>query len=479
MVSPPNSAATDTDVAATEVPHRPTKGDIINRLIRQHRLERYLEYNKFDGATYYGEIVCAHKERAYQPERSYLDAGNLRRLLDVAKDAEIDAILPLDRLLERYQGERFDLIFFDPVHVRPDVDQALQLLPRLLRPGGFLVVHDCNPGLFSQTTLQRKPDAWVGETYKAFAVFRAHNRERAITVDEDFGVGLVWNIDLNLDYAIDHDIDYFHFAERREDYIGLIGYDEFLARTAEGDAARLFAQPPPTSAVHLLPRRPGGDSGATVTLPGPAALSPQAASGARWASSQLFWRGAGADFAERESCELPICFDGRRQLLSFVLSDLGSGGVAGLRFDFADCCGLARLDSMHLTDSQHRTLWTWDGRHDVLQATRNLRFVSDAASPGELLMLATSSDPSFELALPSDTWAAVRAGARWVVQLTPLPDFMHAVVVAMDARHAALQARLDAVTSRVDALQAELAAAREALSPAAAAPAAATPSCAR
>lgn len=440
---------------ATTAP--PTKGDIINRLIRQHGLKRYLEYNKFDGATYYNDIVCEHKEIAYLPERSYLDAGNLRRLLDVAKDAALDSILPLDRLLEKYRDSRFDIIFFDPVHERPDVDHALQVLPCLLNPGGFLVVHDCNPGLFSQTTLQRKPDSWVGETYKAFTVFRAHNRERTITVAEDFGVGLIWNVDLDLDYDIDFDIDYFVFADHRRDYIGLISYDEFLARTANGDAVKLFEQAPPEVAVQLLPLTPGTPTKRSQTPQDPTAG--RVPSTARRASSQLFWRRVGAQYVERTSCEWPISFDGKRQHLQFLLSDLELP-LERLRFDFADSLGIARLDSMVLKNSQAEAQWRWNGRHELFENVVNMVFLETAAPSPEVFMMSRTSDPHFELILPADVLTRMRSGWAMEVEMTPLPDFVNSVFSELAAcrsalqsqaqREAAMQARLAALEARLD-----------------------------
>lgn len=418
---------------------RPTKGDVINRLIRQYGLKRYLEYNKFDGATYYEQISCEHKEIAYLPERSYLDAGNLRRLLDVAQHARTEDILPLDQLFERYRDQRFDIIFFDPVHQRPDVDHALQLLPRLLKPGGFLVVHDCNPGLYSQTTLQRKPDSWVGETYKAFAVFRAHNRARTITIDEDFGVGLIWNVELDLDYTIDFDVDYFRFADHREEYIGLIAYEEFLARTAEGGAARLFEQPPPVVAMHLLPKLIADEGDGPPPPWDPAA--PQPYNGARWANSQLFWRSGGGDFSERKSAERPLCFDGRTQLLYFVLADL-SGTLEGLRFDFADSRGLVRLDGIRLKNAQGVLKWRWDGSRGPLQDAGNLMFIEVPAPASGLFMLATSADPRVMLVLPAEVSAAVRPGWLLEVELTPLPDYLQGVFAEL-ASLRQLSARID------------------------------------
>jgi SAM-dependent methyltransferase len=427
----------------------PNKSDVINRLIRQFGLKRYLEYNKFDGSTYYDAIVCEHKERAYIPERAALDGGNLKRLLEAAKHAEVDAILSLDQLMARCGDARFDIIFFDPVHVRPEVDHALQTLPRLLNPGGFLVVHDCNPGHFSQTTVQRKPAAWVGETYKAFSVFRAHNRAQAITVDEDFGVGIVRNVDLDLDYVTDFDIDYFAFAEQRQEYVGLVGYADFLDRTSGGDAARLFAQAPAQAPVQLLARTPGDPAARSHSPVNPAATGP--ASAARRGQAQLFWRGSGSAFTERNSCEWPITFDGRSQRLRFLIMDIDQP-VIRLRFDFADSLAAARLDAIVLKDSQASEQWRWDGRATSFKDAANLALIETPAPARQLFLLASSADPSLDPAPPAEVLARLRAGWAIEVELTPLPDYLQgplAELVSGRAAQAALQARVEALEKRV------------------------------
>ena len=446
----------DVSTESTAPLERPNKGDVINRLIRQFGLKRYLEYNKFDGASYYDDIVCEHKERAFLPERAYLDGSNLKRLLDAAKDAALEAILPLDQLHERYRDARFDIIFFDPVHMRPEVDQALQALPRLLNPGGFLVVHDCNPGHFSQTTPERKPHSWVGETYKAFTVLRAHNRAHAITVDEDFGVGIVRNVDLDLDYPTDFDIDYFAFAEQRQEYIGLMGYDEFLARTADGDPARLFVQEPAQAPVQLLARTPDEPAARSQSPDNPAIARPTVTG--RRAQAQLFWRGAGAQFTERDSCEWPISFDGKGQHLRFLITDVEQP-VEQLRFDFADRVGAARLDSLVLKDSQAQEQWRWDGRPGSFKDVANLTLVETPPPARQLFLLAGSADPHVDPAPPAEVLGRLRAGWAVEVELTPLPDFMHGLLAelaasraalgALEQREAALRARLEALEQRI------------------------------
>lgn len=391
---------------ADDAPTHITKGDIVNRLVRQFGLDSYLEYNKFDGASYYDDVVCADKTLAYLPEHSYLDAATTRRLLAIAATADLDAILPLPDLLARFAGRTFDIVFFDPVHVRPAVDDALRALPALLKPGGVLVVHDCNPLREAMTSpVRTSGHGWMGETYQAFALLRHHNRAQVVTVAEDFGVGLVWNRGLRLDYDIDADIDYAAFARQRVEYAGLMSYQQFLEKTAGGDIAQLFAQAPPAAPAPFHAR---------------AAKRFVDAAGAR-IECQLFWRTRGGDFSEADSLTVPLGADGRLQDCDFVLPATAAH-VDGLRFDFADAASAAvHVAAMTLRDPQGALMWTWDAH---AQATQDWRATQAclAHDPPRLYLLATDADPQYHPALPSSILARLGAGWTFHVAIAPQPE---------------------------------------------------------
>lgn len=396
--------AADDDVASPRI----TKGDIVNRLVRQFGFDSYLEYNKFDGASDYADVVCADKTLAYLPEHTYLDAATTRRLLAVAATADPDAILPLPALLARCAGRTFDVVFFDPVHIRPGVDDALRALPALLKPDGVLVVHDCNPEREDMTSPARRSGAgWMGETYKAFALLRQHNRDRVVTVTEDFGVGLVWNRGLRLDYDLDADIDYATFARQRNDYAGLMSYQGFLEKTAGGDIAELFAQAPPSAPAPFYPRR-----APPLTAAASASASADTDTGAR-IECQLFWRTRGGDFNEAESLALPLVADGRLRECDFVLP--AAAHVDGLRFDFADTRAAVHIAAMALRDPHGALMWAWDPQAQARQDWRATQACS-AHDPPRLYLLATGADPQYYPALPSSILA--RLGAGWTFHVT-------------------------------------------------------------
>ena len=401
------------------IPDRPVnKGDIINRLITQFNFSSYLEYNKFDGATYFDEIRCASKTAAYLPEDSYLDGPNIQRLLKLASSVDFDQILSLEGLLTRYAGRQFDLIFFDPVHIRPGVDLTLQTLARLLSPGGVLVIHDCNPTDPVLTSVRRRPGSWVGETYKAFALFRHFNRTQTLTIDEDFGVGLIWNVGLTLDYPTAFDLDYADFDQDRAEYIGLTDYASFLARTAAGDAAALFRQAPRRRPIAL--KASAGTATTAVPPRQPAAT----------AEAQLFWRAADLPYTGATTLTQGYRCAADPVQLNWTLPP-GAARLHEIRLDISDRALCVRLDSMRVRAPDDAVAWEWRQEPAVLESPKQMRLFFAAEHRRTIYLQSTGDDPRCLLALPEPVM--VRLGAGWQLQigLTPLPPLFDALLTEM------------------------------------------------
>ncbi|UJP06191.1 MAG: class I SAM-dependent methyltransferase [Nitrosomonas sp.] len=394
------------------------KGDIINHLITQFKFSSYLEYNKFDGATYYDDICCASKTVAYLPENSYLDGRTLQRLLGLAASVDFDQILSLDGLLARYAGRRFDLIFFDPVHVRPDVDLALQTLPHLLNPDGVLVVHDCNPTARELTSVRRRPGSWVGETYKAFALFRHFNRAQTLTIAEDFGVGLIWNHDLRLDYPTHFDLDYADFAQDRVEYIGLTDYASFLARSAAGAPAELFRQAPPTRPIAL---KASVAPAHAAPLPLPLAAS---------AEAQLFWRSEDTSFSAAMTLTEHYRTDAAAVILAWTLPQ-GVGRVHELRFDFADRPLSVRLDSIQVRAPDSTLAWEWMQEPALLENPQQATVFIELGEWRATYLQATGEDPRCRLALPASLLRQFGAGWQVRIGLSPLPALLDGLLAEL------------------------------------------------
>lgn len=88
-----------------------------------------------------------------------------------------------------------DIVFVDPWHTYDDSLRVLQLGYDMVAPGGYLVVHDCNPDQSEYTvTLPESCDAcWCGETWRAFVDFTANLPADTEwwTLASDLGIGVI------------------------------------------------------------------------------------------------------------------------------------------------------------------------------------------------------------------------------------------------------------------------------------------------
>jgi hypothetical protein len=97
------------------------------------------------------------------------------------------AILAANKNLPRY-----DIIFVDPFHTYASSSIDLSGAFALLRPGGIMVVHDCNPPEAALASPEFTPAAWCGVTYMAFIDFTLRREGLGFyTVDTDYGCGVI------------------------------------------------------------------------------------------------------------------------------------------------------------------------------------------------------------------------------------------------------------------------------------------------
>jgi hypothetical protein len=87
----------------------------------------------------------------------------------------------------------YDIIFVDPFHTYACSSIDLSGAFALLRPGGIMVVHDCNPEVASIASPELTPGNWCGVTYMAFIDFTLCREGLSFyTVDTDFGCGVIY-----------------------------------------------------------------------------------------------------------------------------------------------------------------------------------------------------------------------------------------------------------------------------------------------
>lgn len=169
------------------------KYDIINGFVRARGLSRYLEICTPTTGVRFGQIdgeaLAVVHRLMYRCPETYDDGLSLtfRTAAEGSQDLvrAVHALLPAEH--------RYDIIFVDPWHSYASSMADLQGALLLLRPGGIIVAHDCNPVDPATVGAEYRPDAWCGLTYQAFIDFVLSVEHASYcVVPDDYGCGVVF-----------------------------------------------------------------------------------------------------------------------------------------------------------------------------------------------------------------------------------------------------------------------------------------------
>ncbi|MBN1816183.1 MAG: class I SAM-dependent methyltransferase [Sedimentisphaerales bacterium] len=89
-----------------------------------------------------------------------------------------------------------DVAFVDGLHEYHQSLKDVQNCLRFLRPGGFIVMHDCNPASAAAAVplpqKGREPGTWNGDVWKTIVYLRSQYPDlNAFVLDCDFGLGVI------------------------------------------------------------------------------------------------------------------------------------------------------------------------------------------------------------------------------------------------------------------------------------------------
>jgi hypothetical protein len=147
-------------------------------------------------------------------------------------------------------GERFDLVFVDALHTYKSSLRDIVFGLHLVKKGGLLLVHDCNPPDRTFAGPEYQSGGWCGVTFAAYLdVVLFTGGIDYVTVDTDYGCGIISKDDRLADFAgsrpdatlaslwrmLDLSQKYSFFDEIRSRLLRLISIDEFCARVG-GDS---------------------------------------------------------------------------------------------------------------------------------------------------------------------------------------------------------------------------------------------------
>jgi len=153
--------------------------DVVNVLLGRTEQRRFLEIGVQYGVC--GKRVAARFKYGVDPS----PLGGAERDYDGFFVGTSDAFFA-----QLAADTRFDVVLVDGLHhaeqVSRDVDNALARL----NPGGFVVMHDCNPTTELMQRVPMQSDIWTGDCWKAMVGLRQRADVDAFTIDADYGIGV-------------------------------------------------------------------------------------------------------------------------------------------------------------------------------------------------------------------------------------------------------------------------------------------------
>lgn len=190
--------------------------DIINYLIENYNLENYLEIGVFQGENI-RLVKASHKDGVDPGAEGYVAP-------------EVNYPMTSDEFFELIKDHdeiKYDIIFIDGLHHAAQVAKDLKNAMKHIVDKGFIVMHDCNPVSFEAQKVPRETIAWNGDTWIAYAEFKAnHPTVECCVVDTDFGVGVI-RVTGRESIHTSNILTWERFDANRKEILNLISVDEF------------------------------------------------------------------------------------------------------------------------------------------------------------------------------------------------------------------------------------------------------------
>ena len=190
------------------------KMQIVKLLRRKHGLGAFLEISTPITGAQFAEMAGENPD----PHRLVYNCPNDAddgQAYTYRTDAPTSSKLIQAILAANQNRPYYDIMFVDPFHTYACSSTDLSGAFALLRPGGIMVVHDCNPADAAIASPEPVSDTWCGLTYMAFIDFALrHNGLSFYTVETDYGCGVIYKHPVRLPMASrrKETLDHFAFA---------------------------------------------------------------------------------------------------------------------------------------------------------------------------------------------------------------------------------------------------------------------------
>lgn len=184
-----------------------TRTELINMLIKMHGFSSYLEIGMQKAANNFDKI-CVSDE--------------FKISVDPDPNAKADHQVTSDVFFE-WDNRRFDIIFIDGLHTAEQVEKDTINSMRVLSPGGFIILHDCNPPTEKDQLVPRQHKIWYGDVWKAFVGFRLmYPKVTSFCLDHDCGLGVIKYTDQKIEPGFTTYMTWQEFDKNRKQYLGII-----------------------------------------------------------------------------------------------------------------------------------------------------------------------------------------------------------------------------------------------------------------
>ena len=187
--------------------------DLLNYLIDEYNYQDYLEIGV-------GQGDCLRAVKA--KNKDAVENG-----LEGITPPEVTHRMSSDEFFEQ-NTKKYDLIFIDGLHEKYQVIKDIDNSLRALKPGGAILMHDCNPQTFESQVIPRITSTWHGDVWKAFVDFRVKSPQvECYVINTDCGCGIIkYNENLKK-LPINVDVHYRDLDSDRKSILNLITVDEF------------------------------------------------------------------------------------------------------------------------------------------------------------------------------------------------------------------------------------------------------------
>ncbi len=216
---------------------------LINQLIKTIHGTDYLEIGIRKGCNL-AEIRCENKTGVDPFPRLDLTPPGL---VDELKKAKIYTVTS-DEFFKNC-AQTFDVIFVDGLHQYAQALRDIMNALNVLKKGGFVVVHDCNPITEHAATPYLHEGEWNGDVWKAiYQIGRDYKTLQCMVLEDDYGLGIIWKRkkDQTIYHAVVKEeiasLPYEFLEKNRKAVLHIQSYDVFYRAVIQKKWANFFGE---------------------------------------------------------------------------------------------------------------------------------------------------------------------------------------------------------------------------------------------